>query len=102
MFRLLQERAVFGTAALDLLWRNDDRRGDLVLLFEVEQPDALSRTASSADRVGIDADDLAVLADHHKLRAFVDQQNCRDLTVPRCCFEVDDPLTAAGLQSIFV
>ena len=63
---LLQQRPRF-RLALHFFRRNHDRGGYLVALFEVEQLDPLCRPASRADGVGVDADDLAVLADDDNL-----------------------------------
>jgi hypothetical protein len=53
--------------------------GYFVLGFEVEELDALGATAGGADGFGIDADDLAELADDHELAGLVDEVNARDL-----------------------
>ncbi len=87
---------------LRFLRRNDDRGGNLVFIFEMQQADALGGAAGGADGLGIDADDLAVLADDHQLRCLVDQLDGADLAVARSRLDVDNTLAAAGLQTVFV
>ena len=61
--------------------------GDFVLVFEVEELGALGAAAGGADGFGVDADDLAELADDHEPARLVDEVNARDL-----------PDLASGLQ----
>ena len=48
--------------------------------FEVEELDALSAAAGGADGFGVDADDLAELADDHELAGLVNEVDAGDLT----------------------
>ena len=98
---LLEEGAVFGFD-LGFLGGDDDGGGDFVLVFEVEQLDALGGAAGGADGLGVDADDLAVLADDHELGGLVDQEDGVDLAVAGGGLDVDDALAAAGLQAVLV
>jgi hypothetical protein len=66
---------------------DDDGGGDLVLVFEVEELDALGAATGGADGFGVDADDLAELADDHELARLADEVDAGDL-----------PDLASGLQ----
>ena len=81
---LLQERGllVVFAVAVDFVGGDDDGGGYLVVGFQVEQADALRGAAGGADLLGIDADDLAELADDHKLAGLVDEVDAGDLADP--------------------
>ena len=83
--------------AVDLIGRNDDGGGYLVVGLQVEQADALRGAAGGADGFGVDADDLAELADDHQLRGVVHQLNAADAADARGDGHVLDALAAAGL-----
>ena len=53
-----------------------------LLEVEVEEFDALGPTAGGAEGFGVDADDLAELADDHKLAGLVDEVDAGDLADP--------------------
>jgi len=57
------------------------------MIDEVEELDALGATAGGADGFGVDADDLAELADDHEFAGLVDEVDAGDL-----------PDLASGLQ----
>ena len=86
--------------AVQLVGRDDDGGGYLVVGFEVEQADALGGAAGGADGLGVDADDLAELADDHQLAGVVDQLNAADAADARGDGHVLDALAAAGLQAV--
>jgi hypothetical protein len=46
---------------------------------EVEEPDAPGAAAGSTDGIGVDADDLAELADDHEFAGLVDEVGAGDL-----------------------
>ena len=58
----MQKRSLFGLG-FGFFRGDDDGGGDFVLVFEVEELDALGAAAGGADGFGVDADDLAELAD---------------------------------------
>ena len=60
-------------------WGDDYGGGYFVLGFEVEELDALGAAAGGADGFGVDADDLAELADDHELAGLVDEVDAGDL-----------------------
>ena len=70
-FPLLQQRWLV-VVAIQLIGGDDDGGGYFVVGLEVEQADALGGAAGGADSLGVDADDLAELADDHQLRGVVD------------------------------
>jgi len=63
----------------------------------VQQADALGAAAGAADALGVDADDLAELRDHHHLRGVVDEVDAGDLADLGAGLHVDDALAAARL-----
>ena len=81
---------------------DDDGGGYLVLRLEVEEFDPLRPPAGGPDGFGVDADDLAELADDHQLAGLVDQVDAGDLAVFGRGLDVDDALAAAALQPVFV
>ena len=65
---LLHQRSGLTVAVLrDLFRRNNGSSRQAIAFFQVQQAHALGRTAGFADVLGVDADDLAELADHHHL-----------------------------------
>src|SRR5262249_26305742 len=62
---LLNQVSVLGA---DFLFRNNNGRGDAVALVEMQQAHALSGTSRFSNLLGLNADDLAELADHHAFR----------------------------------
>ena len=63
-------------------FRGDDYGGGyFVLGFEVEELDALGAAAGGADGFGVDADDLAELADDHEFGGVVDEVDAGDLAL---------------------
>ena len=97
----MQEGAV---SAVDFgVFGGDDRRaGYLVVGVEVEELDAGGAAAGGADALGVDADDLAELADDHHLGGVVDQVDGGDFADLRGRLHVDDALAAAGLETVGV
>src|ERR1700753_1764241 len=93
---LLQKRAVF-RFGFGFFGRDDHRCGNLVFFLKMQQADALRGPASSADGLGIHANDLAVLADDHEFRGFIDQQDGAHLAVARRRLDVDNAPATAGL-----
>src|SRR5208283_5408496 len=78
------------------LFRGNDRRcGQTIAVFQMQQPYTLAGAPDLADVLGVDADDLAELADHHYLRLLVDQHDGHDLAVAGRSLDVDDALAAA-------
>ena len=99
--KLLQKRSLFGLG-LGFFWWDDYGGGYLVLGFEVEELDALGAAAGGADGFGVDADDLAELADDHELAGLVDEVDAGDLADLGGRLHVDDALAAAGLEAVLV
>ncbi len=65
---LLHQHAAFAFAVFDNIFRRDDGcRGQAIAFFQVQQAHTLGRASSLANVLGVDADDLAELADHHHL-----------------------------------
>jgi hypothetical protein len=75
-------------------WGDDYGGGYFVLGFEVEELDALGAAAGGADGFGVDADDLAELADDNEFGAVVDELDARDLAYFGVGLHVDDALPA--------
>ncbi len=100
-FELLQERSLFGLG-FGFFWGDDYGGGYFVLGFEVEELDALGAAAGGADGFGVDADDLAELADDHELGGVVDEVDAGDLADLGGGLHVDDALAAAGLEAVLV
>ena len=98
---LLQEHAFWGFG-FGVFWGDDHGGGYLVVGVEIEELDAGGGTAGGADALGVDADDLAELADHHHLRGVVDELDAGDLADLWRGLHVDDALAAAGLQAVGV
>jgi len=73
--------------------------GYLVVGVQVEEADAGGAAAGAADALGVDADDLAELADDHHLGGVVDEVDAGDLADFGGGHHVDAPLAAAGLES---
>jgi hypothetical protein len=74
------------------LLRGDDYGGGyFVLGFEVEELDALGTAAGGADGFGVDADDLAELADDHELAGLVDEVDASDLADLGAVFKTEFP-----------
>src|SRR5579863_789475 len=86
--------------AVSFFWRDDDGGGDFVVGVHVEEADALRGAAGGADGLGVDADDLPVLADDHQLRGVVDQLNGVDLADAVGDGHVLDAAAAARLQPV--
>ena len=63
--------------AVDFFGWNDDGGGYFVVGFEVEQAYALCGAAGGTDRFGVDADDLAELADDHQFASLVQPAGSR-------------------------
>ncbi len=100
----LQERSVFGLG-FGVFGGNGHGGGDLVVVVEVEEADAGGGAAGGADGFGVDADDLAELADDHQLGGVVDETDADDLAglfIRRGGFHVDDAGSAAGLEAVAV
>jgi len=99
--RLLQEGAV---SAVDFGVFGGDYGGAgyLVVGVEVEEADAGGAAAGAADALGVDADDLAELADDHHLGGVVDEVDAGDLADFAGGLHVDDALAAAGLEAVGV
>ncbi len=72
--------------------------GYFVVGVEVEEADAGGAAAGAADALGVDADDLAELADDHHLGGVVDEVDAGDLADFAGGLHVDDALAAAGLR----
>jgi len=81
---------------------DDDGGGDFVVGVEVEELDAGGGAAGGADGLGVDADDLAELADEHHFRRVVDQVDGGDLADLGGGLHGDDALAAARLQAVGV
>ena len=81
---------------------DDDGGGDLVVGVEVEELDAGGGAAGGADGLGVDADDLAELADEHHFRGVVDQVDGGDLADLGGGLHGDDALASARLQAVGV
>ena len=81
---------------------DDDGGGDLVVGVEVEELDAGGGAAGGAHGLGVDADDLAELADEHHLGGVVDQVDGGDLADLGAGLHGDDALAAARLQAVGV
>src|SRR6202044_4150980 len=58
--------------------------------------------AGGAGALGVDADDLAELADDHHVRGVVDEVDAGDLADFAGGLHVDDALAAAGLEAVGV
>jgi hypothetical protein len=99
--KLLQKRSLFGLG-FGFFGGDDDGGGYFVLVFEVEQLDALGAAAGGADGFGVDADDLAELADDHQLAGVVHKIDTGHFTDLRRRLHVDDALAAAGLEAVLV
>src|SRR5580692_7420939 len=97
---LLQQRrlVVFG----NFLGWNDDRSGDLVIIFKIEQTNALRGAAGGADCLGVDTDDFAVLTDDHQFAGVVHQLNGTHAADARCDSHVLHAFAAASLQAILL
>ncbi len=98
---LLQKRSLFGLG-FGFFWGDDYGGGYFVLGFEVEELDALGAAAGGADGFGVDADDLAELADDHELGGVVDEVDAGDFADLGSGLHVDDALAAAGLEAVLV
>ena len=98
---LLQEGAVFGLG-FGVFGGDDHGGGDLVVLIQVEELDAGGAAACGADGLGVDADDLAELADEHHLRGVVHELDGGDLAGFGAGLHVDDAGSAAGLEAVAV
>ena len=93
--------AAFRLRAASWLLRWDDYGGGyFVVGVEVEEFYALGAAACGADGLGVDADDLAELADDHHLAGLVDEVDAGDLAVLGRGLDVDDALAAAGLEAV--
>src|SRR5439155_16795926 len=92
--KLLQKRSLFGLG-LGFFGGDDDGGGYLVVAVEVEEFDAAGGAAGGADALGVDADDLAELADQHQLAGLVYKIDSSDFTDLRRRLHVDDALAAA-------
>ena len=73
-----------GTVYFGVFGGDDGGGGYFVVGFEVEEMDARGAAAGGADALGVDADDLAELADHHHLRGVVDQVDAGDFADLGC------------------
>src|SRR5579875_2155600 len=98
---LLQQRAFFGLGFGFFRWDNYGG-GHFVVGLEVEEFDALGAAAGGADALGVDANDLAELADRHQLAGVVHQVDRGDLARLRRRLHVDDTRAAAALETILV
>src|SRR5581483_1388466 len=94
----LQQRRLFVLARL-FGW-NDHGGGYLVLIFQIEQAHALRSAARRAHSLGIDADDLAPLADDHQFAGVIDELNRVDAADARRHGHVFHALPAAGLEPV--
>ena len=99
---LLQQSSAFAVAFGAFVWGDYHGGGYLVVVVEVEELDAHGGSAGVADLLGVDADDLAELADDHHLRGFVDEGDAGDFALLRGGLHVDDALAAAGLEAVHV
>ena len=68
----MQQRPRFG-GGFGVFGGDDHGGGYLVVGVEVEELDAHGGAAGGADGLGVDADDLAELADDHHLGGVVDE-----------------------------
>ena len=98
---LLQQCSAFAAGLGFIGWDNGGA-GYLVVGVEVEEFDAGGVAAGTADGFGVDADDLAKLADHHQLAGLVYKIDSSDFTDLRRRLHVDDTLAAAGLEAVGV
>src|SRR4051794_36026417 len=96
---LLQQRRL---VVLQLFRRNDYGSRHFVFGLKVEESNALRGTARSAHLLGVDADNLAELADHHQLRSVIDKLDCVHTSNARRDRHVLDAFSAAGLQAILL
>src|SRR5205814_10223081 len=99
---LLQQRSLLVVFAVDFVGRDDNGGGDLVVWLQVEQTHALGGAAGGANGLGVDADDLAELADDHQLRSVVDQLDGIDLADAVSDGHVLDAAAAAGLETVLL
>ena len=76
--------------------------GYFVVGVEVEELDSGGGAAGGADGLGVDANDLAVLADDHHLGGVVDDLDGGDFADFGGGAHVDDALAAAGLEAVLV
>ena len=97
----MQQGAVFGLG-FGVFGGDDDGGGDLVVGVEVEELDAGGGAAGGADGLGVDADDLAELADEHHLGGVVDQVDGGDFADLGGGLHGDDALATARLQAVGV
>src|ERR1039458_9022146 len=97
----LQEGAVFGLG-FGVFGGDDYGGGYFVVGVEVEELDAGGGAAGGADGFGVDADDLAELADEHHLGGVVDQVDGGDFADLGGGLHGDDALAAAGLEAVGV
>ena len=98
---LLHQGAVFAVGLWVFGW-DDGGAGDLVVGLEVQEADAGGGAAGGADALGVDADDLAELADDHHLGGVVDELDADDFSDLGVGLHVDDALAAAQLQAVGV
>src|ERR1700722_11937918 len=98
---LLKEGSFFGLG-FGFFWGDYYGGGYFVLGVEVEEFDALGAAAGCSDGFGVDADDLAELADDHELAGLVDQVDAGDLADLGSGLHVDDTLTAARLEAVLI
>src|SRR5712672_2993365 len=68
----------------------------------MQQANTLRGPPGSTDGLGINADDLAVLADDHQFRGFIDQQDRAYFPVASSRLHINDAPATTGLQTIFI
>ena len=77
--QLLQQRRLLVVLAVYFFGRDDYGCGYFVFGIQVEQTHTLRGAARGAHRLGVEANDLAPLADNHQFAGFIDQENGRAL-----------------------
>ena len=97
----MQQRAVFGLG-FGVFGGDGHGGGYFVAVFEVEELYAAGAAAGGADGLGVDADDLAELADEHHLGGVVDELDAGDLADFGAGLHVDHAGAATGLETVTV
>src|SRR5260370_3179634 len=98
-----QDRALLQQPPVLFFLLVEHRRGcHFVPGFQIQQTYTLSRATGLANLRGVDADDLAEVADEHGFRRFVYEHDGHDVAVAGCGLDVDHAFAAARLQAVFV
>jgi hypothetical protein len=88
----LLEKCAFLRLGFGFFWRDYYGGGYFVVAVEVEEFDSAGGAAGGADGFGVDADDLAELADDHELAGLVDEASAESLPALGVAFTLMTPL----------